>query len=263
MESPKEAIYRSAYGGKTRMATPLALDQFMGEPVEKMPPVLTAAIQATCSEVEAAIVPKPHVKHPTIRRGLKFPNHSPKYAAGSYQMHTTHTGLREAVARCMKALRRIADQFDAIFVTGQSGIVPGSIVAYQLKKELIILRKDKENAHGAMVEGKAYGTPGIRYVIIDDFVSGGSTLARLLQMRPYLPNATLVAICLYGHPRTNKELRAGCIKEMELSATVFNPAAKVCDKELVHVVRRGPTSILFDLKRNVKQLGDAAPARME
>jgi hypothetical protein len=50
---------------------------------------------------------------------------------------------------------------------------------------------------------------------------------------------------------------------MELSATVFNPAAKVCDKELVHVVRRGPTSILFDLKRNVKQLGDAAPARME
>ena len=67
-----------------------------------------------------------------------------------YLCHKNLAGMREAVRRTYAALSRVRGSFDTIYVTGQSGIVPGSIVAWRLDKPLLILRKATENAHSAI-----------------------------------------------------------------------------------------------------------------
>jgi hypothetical protein len=82
---------------------------------------------------------------------------------------------REVVARAKHALSQL--HFDAIAVTGISGILVGSVIAMEMDKPLIIVRKRGEQRHSAFdVEG-VFG--GETYVILDDFVSSGSTIARV------------------------------------------------------------------------------------
>jgi len=66
------------------------------------------------------------------------------------------------------------DTFDAIAYRGASGAITASIIAYELKKPLILVRKpeDTKGHSPYMVEGP---TRVKRYLIIDDFMSTGKT----------------------------------------------------------------------------------------
>lgn len=118
----------------------------------------------------------------------------PSGVEGVYALHRTREGLRDAVSICMGALTLLPeDSYDTLYVTGQSGIVPGSVCAFLLNKRLAILRKVRERAHGNMVERDSLIVEP-RCVIIDDFICYGRTMARLLHRCP----GPLVGVVLYG-----------------------------------------------------------------
>lgn len=70
--------------------------------------------------------------------------------------------------------------FDAIAFTGLSGSVIAGAVALAMDKYLYCVRKSKENRHSDyVVEGPS---TGLRYIILDDFISTGSTIRRIVEM---------------------------------------------------------------------------------
>jgi len=162
---------------------------------------------------------------------------------GGYQMYQTPEGLRLAVMRSMQALSPISEHFDAIMVTGQSGIIPGAIVAFLMHKQLIVVRKTdaqgNHHSHGAALEGVAINHRP-RIVFLDDFVSTGNTIKRLMDALLFIPEYTLVALALYGHPRGEAEIDAGYAKEF----FIYN---KKGQEQKYHMTRWNPDSLLFHI----------------
>jgi hypothetical protein len=132
---------------------------------------------------------------------------------GHYTRHSTRDGFREVVKTVMGTLALVpSDSYDTIYVTGQSGIVPGSIAAWMLKKSLAILRKGGERSHGNSLErDTSISEP--RVIIIDDFLCTGNTMARLLRRWPV---AKVVAVVLYGQPIGTWEIRYGYLQPVGL-----------------------------------------------
>ena len=87
--------------------------------------------------------------------------------------------LPSSLRRIEVALRGLWDEFDVIFVTGLSGIIPGAILAHKYGKQLVVVRKDDDITHGVRTEGRDFFAPGTPYIILDDVVSSGRTLMRL------------------------------------------------------------------------------------
>lgn len=168
-----------------------------------------------------------------------FPNDGS--TAGGYGMHHTPEGLAKAVTRTMDALSPIVDTFDALYVTGQSGEIPGAVVAYLLKKQLIILRKagadGNHHSHGCRVEGWYQGHE--RCIILDDFCSSGKTLRELLKHQLY--GTTIVGVCLYGHPRGPSEIEAGFSKEF------YEYDRRGNNEKKWRLTRNGEDTIIFTL----------------
>ena len=86
-------------------------------------------------------------------------------------------------------------EFDAIAVTGISGLSVGAPLALALQKKLLVLRKESEDSHG--LRGELLGAndleEGTRVLVVDDFFSSGETGRRVcnavLANNPY---ATIV-----------------------------------------------------------------------
>lgn len=98
----------------------------------------------------------------------------------SYLLHGAPANLQDAVETIELALAGRFDEFESIVATGLSGAVPAGIIAYKHQKNLLLVRKQHEVSHGAELEGICTG----RYIFIDDFVSTGATLNRLLAVAP-------------------------------------------------------------------------------
>ena len=103
----------------------------------------------------------------------------PKTQRSYYHPHLDSAGaLEEMTNRDAQMIRDSDLEFDAIYVSGLSGIIPGAIVANKLGKQLIIARKPDTNSHATMiVEGMP--TCKFTYIVYDDFVCSGSTLKRM------------------------------------------------------------------------------------
>jgi orotate phosphoribosyltransferase-like protein len=71
-------------------------------------------------------------------------------------------------------------QFDAIAFTGCSGSAIAYILAMEYQVPLIYIRRENERSHGFRVEGTA-GQGIYRYLIVDDFVSTGATVRRIIK----------------------------------------------------------------------------------
>jgi adenine/guanine phosphoribosyltransferase-like PRPP-binding protein len=85
--------------------------------------------------------------------------------------------LKENVKKAAEILRRY--EFEAIAFTGMSGAVPAGALALELDKSLIMVRKPNDGSHSPyVVEGDDSAQ---RYVIVDDFVSSGSTVNRVVE----------------------------------------------------------------------------------
>jgi adenine/guanine phosphoribosyltransferase-like PRPP-binding protein len=94
--------------------------------------------------------------------------------------------LPDVVAQTVRELRPYTAEWDSIVVTGVSGIVVGSPVALELRKPLVVVRKDGDDSHHQRdnegSQGKIIGIreAGPRALFLDDFVSSGSTRVRVI-----------------------------------------------------------------------------------
>jgi adenine/guanine phosphoribosyltransferase-like PRPP-binding protein len=75
--------------------------------------------------------------------------------------------------RAYKILKERSDEFDAIAVSGMSMALIAPVLAWRLKKEIILVRKPGEDTHSCC---KFEGRTNQRVVMVDDLVSSGETL---------------------------------------------------------------------------------------
>ena len=77
----------------------------------------------------------------------------------------------------VQALEGKKDEFDAIAVSGSSGLLVGPSVADHLQKNIILVRTNKGGHSDYLVEGPKDG----RYVIVDDLIDTGRTVKRIVR----------------------------------------------------------------------------------
>lgn len=90
-----------------------------------------------------------------------------------------HTERRLSIDRAVHFLLKSTLEFETIVCTGLSGLLVAPEVAERLGKSLAIIRKGKSNHHGSDVE-RTYSGPIGNYIILDDFVESGRTIARVI-----------------------------------------------------------------------------------
>ena len=101
------------------------------------------------------------------------------FADGKTLKHTVKTACRRI--RAYEKKNEIT--IDAIVACGVSGTTVASAVAYELGKQLTIVRKEDVDSHAEKnIEGIL--THRHRYVIIDDFVSTGATMEFIVNRMP-------------------------------------------------------------------------------
>ena len=84
---------------------------------------------------------------------------------------------RDTIEKAVQEIRPYAAKFDAIAVTGSSGLLIGPTVAYLLQKGVILVRKPGTSTHSSRrVEGDDIYK---RYIIVDDLISSGDTIERI------------------------------------------------------------------------------------
>ena len=96
----------------------------------------------------------------------------------------------------VKYLTPMKNEFDSIACSGVSGITFGSVLAYRLNKPLVVVRKQKESSHASYsVEN---GFNGMRYLIVDDFVCSGHTIAYIYyRIKHEYPKAKMYNVLTY------------------------------------------------------------------
>ena len=83
-------------------------------------------------------------------------------------------------------------KFDSIAFTGNSGACLAIIIAHTLNKELIMVRKSMDCHSSFKVEGYSSSK---RYLIIDDFISMGSTVTKIQkEIHKSLPKTKCVGV---------------------------------------------------------------------
>jgi adenine/guanine phosphoribosyltransferase-like PRPP-binding protein len=99
-------------------------------------------------------------------------------------------------------LRKIVDQtakflsdkdFDALAFSGNSGAILGSALSLALNKPMILVRKSVEDCHSSFTCEGFHAAK--RYIIVDDFVSTGSTVHYISRkVREWAPDMELVGV---------------------------------------------------------------------
>lgn len=110
------------------------------------------------------------------------------------------TKLRQVVANCVGYLRcwNLAANFDTIAFRGMSGALVAPMVAMQLDKELIMVRKGESTHSLFQTEGNAAAR---NVLIIDDFVVSGATVKAIYDGVQTLTNkrANVIGCLEYRH----------------------------------------------------------------
>ncbi len=103
-------------------------------------------------------------------------------------------GVTRIVKKAVAALKDI--DFDTIVFRGMSGALIAPIVAHVLGKEIVMLRKPEAQTHSSY---KYEGYLNVqRYIIIDDFVSTGSTVGEIVsRMRDMVADVKFVGLYIY------------------------------------------------------------------
>lgn len=97
--------------------------------------------------------------------------------------YKTFRDLDLVVRQSYRTLAPRKSEFDAIIVTGVSGLSVGAPLALRLKKRLLVLRKEDENCHDQ--PGNLVGSADLdthqRVLFVDDLISSGATLRKCRQ----------------------------------------------------------------------------------
>ena len=102
-----------------------------------------------------------------------------------------------------------AMNFKAMACRGVSGLMFTSILSYQMNKGLVVVRKRGESSHSCLdVEG-CFPTGRGQWVIVDDFISSGETVAEIIKKMGKTYLSRLLGAYLYKDQRflTLEELR--------------------------------------------------------
>lgn len=87
--------------------------------------------------------------------------------------------LEDTVDRLVQWLKKSDLDFEAIAVSGVSGLVVGGALSYATGIPLVVVRKSGDKKHSDFsVESSLVGD--FKYVILDDLISSGSTIKRII-----------------------------------------------------------------------------------
>lgn len=147
----------------------------------------------------------------------------------SYHEFHNAEDRKEIMKGIFNALAPHRRSFKSILCTGQSGIVPASILAHAWGKEIVILRKEDEPCYSSnMVEGFLHGP----FIWLDDFADTGKTLKRLRDAHPYGRRVPPRFVVLYGCDRKPGDQVMRDVWDFKLVATdrkflfTFHPLVK-------------------------------------
>lgn len=111
--------------------------------------------------------------------------------------------LRKITDRTIKAIKNNigANRFKSIAFTGVSGALVAPIIAVNLKKHLIVVRKTPISSHSSrLVEGQNKGS----FVIVDDFMCSGETITYMLsEINKFMISGRCLCIYLYNDKNIN------------------------------------------------------------
>lgn len=101
---------------------------------------------------------------------------------GYSQHQFNHGSLRATARRVAETLPKLLARYDAqaVVVTGKSGMSVAFATMMLADIPLIVVRKRGENSHGEMIEG-VIDVEVRRYIILDDFVSSGTTVRTVVR----------------------------------------------------------------------------------
>lgn len=117
----------------------------------------------------------------------------PDFNYAHWLAEAVNLNLKRTAIRSAKLILKPVD-FDTIVMTGLSGYLFGSVLAYSMRKQIAAIRTHEPKHSTQWFEGHI----PYRYIIVDDFVSSGSTIRHILfQMEKY--KSTLVGIYCYHH----------------------------------------------------------------
>ena len=111
--------------------------------------------------------------------------------------------MQHCLAKTLQAIEEsiepILHEFDAIVVSGLSGVIPGAIIAHKYNKQLVVIRKDDDVCHGIRIEGASYFPVGTPYIIFDDVMASGRTMQRILNAVEDVGHKLPLYVLLYRH----------------------------------------------------------------
>ena len=111
--------------------------------------------------------------------------------------------LKKRIEMAMQILKKKKVCFDTIAFRGMSGAILGTSLALLLNKQIIMVRKSKQNTHSDyLVEGFRQSK---KFLIVDDFVSSGNTareiIRRVKQISPTAVCAGILEVTKQNRPR--------------------------------------------------------------
>lgn len=103
--------------------------------------------------------------------------------------------LESIIKDAKKRLNNI--EFDAFAFCGMSGALIGPILAREMNKQFILIRKEKDNCHSKLAyEGCSDAK---RVMIVDDLIETGTTLIRIVEIVENHIGAEVVGCYLYSN----------------------------------------------------------------
>lgn len=123
--------------------------------------------------------------------------HRPSVSSDYLQEVLTPASLKKLVKAAVPLLKKY--DFDAIAFRGISGALVAPILAFQLNKTLLVVRKPKESGEASHCSARVEGDLNtLRYIIIDDFQSSGRTVdAIITEVHAFAPEARCLGALFY------------------------------------------------------------------
>lgn len=117
----------------------------------------------------------------------------------TYLSALNQKNLASIVEICTDRLAKHKNDFDYIAFSGISGALIAPIIAYQLQKNMIVVRKERSLHSELDVEGIEKNSTA-RYLVIDDFIDSGITILRILKKISRMSKkSSMVGVYLYNN----------------------------------------------------------------
>ena len=140
--------------------------------------------------------------------------HTPVYVNACHLDHLIDPrALAKTISHTVAILTKY--EFDAIAFRGLSGALIAPVVAMQMGKSLIAVRKGESCHSPNMIEGDVNA---LTYVIVDDFVSSGETCRKIAQhIYDVTHKAKCIGICETMYADPDHDEYTGELKEVKIT----------------------------------------------